>query len=103
VADVKAWANLGLYFAEKLKGAVALQTYRIKGGEANKQNAINHLEKALQYWDEVIKITGPLYNDMPLTHYSEEDDSRRFHWEILRSEVARDVDIAKNAKINSGN
>ncbi|CAN5286666.1 hypothetical protein BH23BAC1_BH23BAC1_41400 [soil metagenome] len=103
VADVKAWANLGLYFAEKLKGAVALQTYRIKGEEANKQNAINHLEKALQYWDEVIEITGPIYNDMPLTHYSEEDDSRRFHWEILRSEVARDVDIAKNAKINSGN
>lgn len=33
VSDVKAWANLGLYFAEKLKGAVALQTYRLKGGE----------------------------------------------------------------------
>ena len=31
VADIKAWANMGLHFAEKLKGAVALQTYRCKG------------------------------------------------------------------------
>src|SRR5690606_22935950 len=28
VADVKTWANLGLHLAAKLRGAVALQTYR---------------------------------------------------------------------------
>src|SRR5690606_40662914 len=31
VADVKTWANLGLHLAEKLKGAIALQTYRLSG------------------------------------------------------------------------
>lgn len=98
VADIKAWANLGLSFSEKLKGAVALQTYRIKGGEENKQNAINHLEKALTYWDSVIEITEPIYNEMPLVHYCEEDDSRRFHWKILRPEVAHDATIARNEK-----
>jgi hypothetical protein len=97
VADVKAWANLGLYFAEKLKGAVALQTYRLKGGEENKQNAVKHLENALGLWDAVIDITRPIYNDMPLVHYSEQDDDRRFHWEKLRPDVARDIEIAKNA------
>ena len=100
VADVKAWANLGLSFAQKLKGAVALQTYRLKGGEENKQNAVKHLEEALRFWDVVVGITRPIYNDMPLTHYSEQNDKLRFHWEILRPEVARDVDIARNATVN---
>jgi hypothetical protein len=104
-ADVKAWANLGLYFAEKLRGAVALHTYRSAGGEENKQRAIRHLEASLRYWDEVVAITRPLYNDMPLVHLSEqkgstpaENNQLRFHWEKLRPEVARDVEIARNAK-----
>jgi hypothetical protein len=105
LADVKTWANLGLYFAEKLRGAVALQTYRTGGGEKNKQLAVKHLEASLRYWDEVIAITRPLYNDMPLVHLSEQkgstpeqNDQLRFHWEKLRPEVAKDVEMAKNAK-----
>jgi len=108
VADVKTWANLGLYFAEKLKGALALQTYRLEGGEENKQNAVNHLENALHYWDKVIDITRPIYKDMPLAAYSYPhegnrsviDDSRRFHWEKLRAEVAKDIEIAVKAVVN---
>lgn len=104
VADVKAWANMGLHFAEKLKGAVALQTYRTKGGEENKEAAVRHLEKALKYWDEVVHITQPLYNDMPLVHYSEQNGVRSeenkhltFHWEKLRPDAAKDVETARNA------
>ena len=104
VADVKTWANLGLHFAEKLKGALSLQTYRTKGGEENKQNAVKHLEDALRYWDEVVSITRPLYNDMPLVHYSEQNGVRSeenkhltFHWEKIRPDVAKDIETAKNA------
>jgi len=107
VSDVKAWANLGLFFAEKLKGAVALETYRINGGEEYKQNSVKHLEKALQFWDVVINITSPIYNDMPLVHYSSQDgkswkenDHLRFHWRLLRDDVAKDIDIALNAIVN---
>jgi hypothetical protein len=110
VADVKAWANLGLYFAQKLKGGVALQTYRLRGGEENKQNAVKHLENALRFWDVVIDITHPIYNDMPLAAYSYPhegnlsviDTDRRFHWENLRPEVAKDIQIARNALFTSG-
>ena len=106
VADVKTWANLGLHLAEKLKGAVALQTYRIKGGEENKQKAVKHLENALGFWDEVIKITRPIYKDMPLTHYNgsshDRNDDNLFHWALIRSEVANDLDIAKKATVDSG-
>ena len=104
VADVRVWANLGLYFAEKIKGGVALQTYRLRGGQEFKDKAVQHLENALKYWDEVVAITTPLYNHMPLVHFSEQDgkhwkenDHLRFHWELIRPEVAKDIDIAKNA------
>jgi hypothetical protein len=99
VADVKTWANLGLHLAEKLKGAVALQTYRTAGGAENKQRAIDHLQRALAHWDEVVKITRPIYRDMPLTHYNhnafEANDDNLFHWALIRDEVARDVEIAR--------
>jgi hypothetical protein len=101
VADVRSWANLGLHYAEKLRGAIALQTYRVEGGEANKQKAIEHLENALDYWDRVIEITRPLYEDMHLTHYMggsfARNDERLFHWEHIRPEVAMDVEIARAA------
>lgn len=109
VADIKAWANLGLHFAEKLKGAVALQTYRTKGGAENKQVAISHFEKALGFWDVVVGITRPIYNNMPLVHLSEQNGERtkenqylEFHWEKLRPDVARDIEIAKNAVVKMG-
>lgn len=102
VADVKTWANLGLHLAEKLRGAVALQRYRTAGGDAAlKQAAIEHLQRALGYWDEVVRITRPLYRDMPLTHYNhnffEANPDNLFHWALIRGDVARDVEIARAA------
>jgi len=102
VADIKAWAYLGLHFAEKIKGAIFLETYRAKGDELDKQNATHHLRAALGYWDNLIGITRPLYNDMPLVHLSQqggkesnENFYRTFHWEKLREDVARDVEFVE--------
>src|SRR5690625_404524 len=100
VADVMTWANIGLHLAEKLKGAIALQTYRLEGDEILRQEAIAHFEKALYHWDEIIRITRPIYKDMPLTHYNHNffyaNDDNLFHWELIRDEVAMDVEIARN-------
>ena len=105
VSDVKTWANLGLHLAEKLRGAVALQTYRLRGGDENKRAAIDHLQRALAYWDEVIKITRPLYRDMPLTHYNDNsrdaNDRNLFHWALIRDQVAADVTIARASHAGS--
>jgi hypothetical protein len=104
VADVKTWANLGLHLAEKLKGAIALQTYRATGDPAQQQAAVDHLSRALGFWDEVVKITRPLYRDMRLTHYNHNaftaNDDNWFHWALIRDEVAQDVEIARQAKPN---
>jgi Glycosyl hydrolase family 20, domain 2 len=105
IADVKTWANLGLHLAEKLRGAIALQTYRTSGGDENQRQAIEHLEKAVAYWDEVVKITRPLYKDMPLTHYNHNffvaNDKNLFHWALIRDQVAEDVNIARNSRAGS--
>ena len=104
MADIKAWAYLGLHLAEKIKGGVALQTYRTRGGETNKQNAIKHLQKALASWDSIIRITRPLYREMPLVHLSQQGgrESKEnfyltFHWDKLRNDVAKDVETAQQA------
>lgn len=105
VADIKAWAYLGFYFAEKLRAAIALQTFRVQGGEDQKKLAISYLGKALNYWDQLIETTDPLYNSMPLVHFSEQDgkpwqenDHLRFHWKNLRTDVERDIVTARKAE-----
>lgn len=106
VADIKIWAHLGLHLAAKIRGALALETYR-RGGDASDQfAAIAHLENALGYWDKVIAITRPLYRDMRLTHYNhnsfERNDDNLFHWALIRDEVAHDVTIAREAQPSVG-
>ncbi|MBK8476747.1 MAG: hypothetical protein IPL39_10650 [Opitutaceae bacterium] len=102
VADVQTWAHLGLHLAEKLRGAVALQTFRKTGDAEAKRAAIEHLRGALGHWDEVVRITRPLYRDMRLTHYNHNffvpNDDNLFHWARIRGEVAEDVVIAERAK-----
>jgi len=102
VADVETWAHLGLHLAEKLRGAVALQSFRLGGGDEQKARAVAHLERALAHWDEVVRITRPLYRDMKLTHYNHNffvaNDRNLFHWALVREEVAADVTIARAAR-----
>jgi hypothetical protein len=101
VADVQTWAHLGLHLAAKLRGGVALQRYRTGGPEEEKQAAIQHLQRALAEWDEVVKITRPLYRDMPLVHYNHNffhaNPDNLFHWALIRDQVAGDVDVAREA------
>jgi len=105
VTDVKVWASLGLHFAHQLQGAVALEKFRRTGDTASRDLAIEYLQLALDDWDEVIRLTRPLYNDMPLTHLSEQNGVRspenarlRWHWAMTRAAVARDVEIARTAR-----
>jgi hypothetical protein len=106
VADIKVWAYLGLYYAEKTLGGVALQLYRKTSEARYKKEAIQYLENSLSYWDEVVKITTPLYHEMPLVHFSEnknltkeELNRLRFHWKNLTKEVEKDIEIARNSGV----
>lgn len=102
VADIKTWANLGLHLSEKIKGGMALKQFTLTGDTKQQQQAIQYLEKALAYWDEVIRITRPIYRDMPLTHYNhiayDENKNNLFHWALIRDQVKADIDIARNSR-----
>ena len=99
VADVRAWSLLGLHLAEKLRGAVALATYRLKGDEALKQRAVDHLELAVATWKRLATDTKLLYRDMKLTHYNgnsfDANPNNLFHWNRVLPEVEQDVAKAR--------
>jgi hypothetical protein len=103
LADIKIWANLGLHLAEKLKGAISLQSYREGLGDKHKTEAIASFTNGLTYWDDIIAISRPIYNDMPLTHYNgsshDRNEDNLFHWALIRDEVAYDIEIAKMAAV----
>ena len=96
VADIEIWSNMALYLAEKLRGAVALAQFRKTGTPEQQNNAINHLENASKYWDQVINISEPIYKVMPLVHLSNNDDEY-FHWSKYKVAVDNDIKIASSA------
>jgi hypothetical protein len=102
VADVRIWAHLGLHLAWKLRGAIALESFRAGGADAEQQAAIAHLTRALAAWDDGVRISTPLYKNMKLTHYNhnsfDANPDNLFHWARIRDEVAADVDVARNAR-----
>jgi len=102
VADVKAWAYLGMHLAEKLRGAVDLATYRLKGGEGLKQGATGHFEAALAKWRKLAAEMKPLYREMKLTHYNgnsfDANPDNLFRWDRVQREVEQDVATAIDAR-----
>ena len=106
VADVKIWSFLGLHLAEKLRGALALETYRHGGDERQQRQSIDHLQKGLGFWDDLIGISRPIYRDMKLTHYNgnsfDANPDNLFHWARIRPEVAADIEVARHARTEVG-
>ena len=99
VADVAIWANLGLHLAEKIRAGVALKEYLLTGNALQKTKALERLMMGLTYWDEVIKISRPIYKDMRLTHYNHNyftaNEDNWFHWEKIRKEVEQELERVK--------
>ncbi len=99
LADIKIWSNLGLHLAAKIRGGMALKKYQDLRILSDQASAIQHLEQALRFWDEVIKVSRPIYKDMRLTHYNHNffyaNDDNYFHWALIRDEVAKDIEVAR--------
>ena len=52
LGDIKAMSSLGRYYAEKIRGAVALYRYQAGGDVTNNANARTHLIAAADYWKQ---------------------------------------------------
>jgi len=100
--DIETWANLGLYFADKLRGAVALATFSQSKQSNEKEKAINYLEECVGHWQQVVSLTDGRYVTMPYVsmghHQPRWPEFTGFHWKHFMKDVKRDVKIARMAK-----
>ena len=95
LADVATWAYLSLYFAEKLRAGIALTTFRQTSQSSWKAAAINRLEQAADYWDEVVDLTEDHYRETP---YRKDET---FSWAAYQQATRQDVELAERSKATS--
>lgn len=89
VDDLRATAYMGLYYAEKIRGAVALMFLLATGDEARRAEAVAHLQKALEHWKVVAGIG--------LRNYIEHEIwlQGRFSWAMYTPEAEKDIEFAR--------
>ncbi|NWQ40316.1 hypothetical protein MLOOGBEN_06335 [Bacillus sp. EB106-08-02-XG196] len=95
-ADIKAWALLGLYFADKLRAGVCYQMFVKTGDESEQQKALQWLESphAIKHWDDLIEVTSSHYVEQPLMHLGDTP----FSWKRFRPQVLEDIDFVLGRK-----
>jgi len=104
VSDIKAWANLGIYFSNKLRAAVEYRRFKTSNDEKDLKKAIGWLTKASASWSELVEVTTPVYKPVPLTHFCEnapEYAETYFHWSIVEKEVNAELDWLKTLKTDN--
>ncbi len=84
IDDVMAWAHLGLYFAKKIRTAVALNQDR-------NADAVTYIKEARQHWLDLIEVTEDHYQPSHLAI-----TGGYFHWKYFRNYVDAEVDWVKN-------
>jgi hypothetical protein len=98
ISDIKAWAYLGLYFSDKLKSAVEYQKYITTSNTDFHEKAVVHLEHATEKWQQLVKVTQPVYQPVPLMHYTHTGGNEHFHWSKLENEVNEELAWLKSLK-----
>lgn len=93
--DILTWANLGLYFAHKMRSAVAYQQFVNSAEPDYHSKAVNHLDKATKCWEKVSELTTDLYKVVPLQHYNRNKD-KYFHWNKVFEQAKAELEWLKN-------
>lgn len=89
IADIRAMAYLGKYYAFKIHGAAQLALFRETGETEFQEEAIDQLSQALEYWVRYTGTARQQYLNPLWTNRVGHVD-----WEKLTEEVRRDVAIA---------
>ena len=92
LGDIKSQAHFGLYWAHKIRGGVELERFRVNEEFICKENAITHLEKALEEWKKYAAQLDASYEKVRFAGH------HVFDWDALTLSVAHDIEIARNAK-----
>lgn len=89
LADIRAMALLGKYYAAKIRGATALAQFRAHGETARQREAVAQLTLAQGFWKDYSARTGARYRNPLWTNRVGYVD-----WRELDGEVAADIAIA---------
>ena len=87
--DLRAWAWMGKYYADKITGAYHLHAYRSNMGDEHKTKSVNALTEALEMWKNYAAAASRNYHPQFMAK------TRTIDWNALTSEVEKDITIAK--------
>ena len=87
--DIETIALLGKYYAEKINGSTSLALFRATEDSRNRQNAITHLTKALEYW-EAYTLNAQQQNINPLWT----NRVGHVNWNDITNWVEHDIELA---------
>ena len=88
--DIAAMANLGQYYAAKIRGATALARYREGQRPEHQADAVEQLVRAQTFWLEYTARVAARYRNPLWTNRVGIVD-----WKELDAEVANDIEIAR--------
>lgn len=95
IADIKAWAYLGQYYAEKIRGGTALELYRKTGEKDYQEIAIAHLSIALEHWKSLAQVTDEVMQPIQNAKFTHLSEAIKYTWTSLIEYVAHDIEIAE--------
>ncbi|MGF1450752.1 MAG: hypothetical protein ACFB21_01595 [Opitutales bacterium] len=95
--DLEAWCLLTRYFAQKLRGAVALARFRQEREESSRALAIEQLEQALEIWRSLATLTVSRYNRVPYIERPPHRYRLDFHWQDFLPDVEDDISKVREA------
>lgn len=90
INDITAFAHLGNYYSEKIRGATELALYENTSDSSHQNKAVLHLEKALAHWKKYAERLDAQYYPKVLARTGKMD------WNLLTKDVERDIKIAEN-------
>lgn len=90
LGDIRSQAYFGLYWAEKIRGGVELQRFRISKKPEHKENAVMFLEKSLEAYKQYAAQLGESYEKVRFSGHDV------FDWDAMVSEVEKDIRIARD-------
>lgn len=91
--DLECFTHLAHYYADKIRGSVAIHQYRIYGNNEDQQRGIKALEDALSHWTAYGTLAASLYTVQLYARTSYTDWNGK-----LLEHAKADIRIAKEAK-----
>lgn len=88
--DITAFAHLGNYYSEKIRGATQLALFMNTSNSENQEQAVAHLEKALVHWKKYAEVLDAQYTPKVLAR------TGLFDWNKLVKDVEDDIEMARN-------